>query len=303
MLTLLLPVLSCAVMLGFGNSLSLYAGIVLLQRVFERRRGLAAGLAMSGGGVGTAIFGCVIPLAVRGAGLQCTLRALAALVACGNAAAGLMFTDMGGGGGGGGGARTLHQDGDHLAHEAVNPLPVCSHKSSLLGSAPKSVHEAARDADMPQRARSCPELVGVERVKCASAQLEDKSGPAPPPWRRQFVSVCNNASKSHFVFLGVFIASFGLYVPIVFVLEFAEQYGTSIGEAEKAVLVSCTGFGSILFRVAWSCLSDIMGYRVTAVIILYLYGLVSISAGQGVSFLGVHGSYPIKTLALYAVCW
>ena len=40
-----------------------------------------------------------------------------------------------------------------------------------------------------------------------------------------------------------------------------------------------------------------------AVIILYLYGLVSISAGQGVSFLGVQGSYPIKTLALYAVCW
>jgi len=75
--------------------LSLYSGIVLLQRVFKRRCGLATGIGLSGGGVGTIIFGWGIPLATQRLGLQGTLRVFALLVACGNAAAGCMFTAAG----------------------------------------------------------------------------------------------------------------------------------------------------------------------------------------------------------------
>jgi hypothetical protein len=49
-------------------------------------------------------------------------------------------------------------------------------------------------------------------------------------------------------YVGVFVASVGLYTPIVFVLEFAEKYGTLSG-AEKSMLVSFSGFGVKVVKV------------------------------------------------------
>lgn len=67
-------------MFGLGSSLSLYSGILLLNSIFDKRRGLASGVGSLGAGIGTLIWGLLIPLVERQLGLQGMLQALGGLV-------------------------------------------------------------------------------------------------------------------------------------------------------------------------------------------------------------------------------
>jgi hypothetical protein len=362
----------CAVMLGIGNSLSLYSGIVLLQRVFKRRCGLATGLGLSGGGVGTIIFGWGIPFATQRLGLQGTLRVFALLVTCGNAAAGCMFTASG--------LPPLGGDAEADPEPSVqNQEAEPQNVDVEQGVAIRTIVNTAVDVEGGEEEEELPRMHIKEALGCAGQELSQGSGkPVSPPApvlqsevtvlradtarlatresegdviisvknafcdgledQRALPDFFDHASQNTqncdstratdalveprrncargaaralalwcmqvlrierellLAYVGVFVASVGLYTPIVFVLEFAEKYGTLV-EAEKAMLVSLSGFGAILFRTALSGLSDVLGHRVTAGIILYLYGILSIGAGSGI----LGHSFP--ALVVCAVCW
>ena len=360
----------CAVMLGIGNSLSLYSGIVLLQRVFKRRCGLATGLGLSGGGVGTIIFGWGIPFATQRLGLQGTLRVFALLVACGNAVAGCMFTASGLPPLGGdleadpepsvqnpeaepqnvdveqGVAirtivNTVDSDGEEMHRMHSKEGLGCAGQELSQGngkpvSPPAPVLQSevtVLRADTARLATREPEgdvIISVKEVKnafcdgleaqgalpdffdnasqntqnCDSTRATDalaeprrnRASGAAQALARWCMQVLRVERELLLAYVGVFVASVGLYTPIVFVLEFAEKYGTLV-EAEKSMLVSFSGFGAILFRTALSGLSDVLGHRVTAGIILYLYGILSIGAGSGI----LGHSFP--ALVVCAVCW
>jgi len=72
-----------SVLVGFGNSLALYSGILLLHELFDARRGLASGIGTSGSGIGTIFWGVAIPYLERQVGLQGLLQALGGFVLVG----------------------------------------------------------------------------------------------------------------------------------------------------------------------------------------------------------------------------
>ena len=356
-------------MLGIGNSLSLYSGIVLLQKLFKRRCGLATGLGLSGGGVGTIIFGWGIPFATQRLGLQGTLRVFALLVACGNAAAGCMFTASGlpplGGDPEAGTEASIQNpasepqnveqgvairtivntvvdvegDGEEMPRMHSKEGLGCAGQELSQGSG--RLQEQLAPAETARLATRGPEgdvIISVKEGKNAFCDGLEEQGALPDFFdhasqntqncESQDTQNCNSTratyalaeprrNRAHgaaralalrcmqvlrverellLAYVGVFVASVGLYTPIVFVLEFAEKYAT-LAEAEKSMLVSFSGFGAILFRTALSGLSDVLGHRVTAGILLYLYGILCIGAGSGI----LGHSFP--TLVVCAVCW
>ena len=86
-------IMTYGVIVGVGHSLSLFAGIVLINRVFVKRRAFASGVGTMGGGTGTLLLGVVVPLMVERVGLAWTLRVLGGVVCVGIVTAGMLLTD------------------------------------------------------------------------------------------------------------------------------------------------------------------------------------------------------------------
>jgi len=60
--------------------MALYSGILLVNAIFDKRRGLASGVGSTGAGIGTLLWGLLIPPLERWLGLQGMLQALGGVV-------------------------------------------------------------------------------------------------------------------------------------------------------------------------------------------------------------------------------
>lgn len=214
-------VVAHGLVVGFGNSLSLFPAVITLNKVFSRRRSLAAGIGCSGGGLGTLGFGVCIPRLLEGFGLAWTLRILAAIVAVLCCAAGLILTD---------------------------PFP--------------ELHPTRRDQGHRNDGGSA--VAGAAEGLSQSSHWWD----ATRSWK---VRVCC---------AGLFVASCGLFTPIVTLVEFAVQNGWRLEDGSW--LVGFVGVGGLTFRVPVSAAADLTGPRRAILAILYLDGILLACAGSGV---------------------
>lgn len=280
--------------------MSLYAGIVLLPRVFEKRRGLAAGIGMAGGGVGTMIFGVVIPLLIHIVDLQWTLRILASVVACGNITSGLILTvpDV---------IPPRNQDQrDQIDIEAM-PTKLCElvgpTGSNLVSDCSLIPAHSLCEANEKQTVSGQARKASLSRtLYMKNACNEQEQDWARNQDQRTSIGSCGLRIRGSnmqvlLVFAGVFVGAFGLYTPILFMVAFAQQHT----EQPSSILVSYLGIGSIVCRVALSSVSDYIGRLVTAISVLYVYGIATVCAGSGVFLNNRHTAD--SGLMLYVLLW
>ena len=214
-------VVAYGLVVGLGNSLSLFPAVITINKAFSKRRSLAAGIGCSGGGLGTLGFGVCVPRLLEGVGLAWTMRILAAIVAVLCCSAGLILTD---------------------------PFP--------------EQNPTQRDQGLGNG--------GLPAVAGAAAGLSQSSR-----WW--------DATRSWSVRLccfGLFVASCGLFTPIVTLVEFAVQNGWRL--EDSSWLVGFVGVGGLTFRLPVSAAADLTGPRQAIVAILYLDGILLACAGSGI---------------------
>mmetsp|Transcript_14817 Transcript_14817/g.34462 ORF Transcript_14817/g.34462 Transcript_14817/m.34462 type:complete len:460 (-) Transcript_14817:103-1482(-) len=221
--------LTYGVLLGLGHSLSLFAGVVLLNKVFKKRRALASGIGSSGNGVGALVFGATLPPLISSIGVWAALRVLSGVTLFLTVVAASFMTVPGGHGG------IITRVGD-LWRYATTRRNIAQGPSEDKAERPKA-----------------PEP------------------PRPVPWSE----VLSNG-KVVAAYCAVGIAAFGLWVPTVYLVQYAVDRGYEGQEA--TLLVSFIGIGGLTLRIPTTVCADTYGQRLVTSILLYIFSLLGICA-------------------------
>jgi MFS family permease len=236
-------VVTYGLVMGFGHSLSLFSGVVILNKIFTKRRSLAAGIGCTGGGLGTIIFSALLPHLLERFGVFWTLRILASVILVGCSISGLIMTKP------------------FASTYRFDPPPAEGH-----------ARERERVCD-----GQVDDVEGGLRSKSSSGSRRCFTAT-----RKDILSSWMDATRSlpiRLSLVGLILSATGLMMPIVTVVRFAEHHGW---EGQKStMLVSCLGIGSLSFRVPISLLADATGPRTILIGVLYLYGVLLLCAGGG----------------------
>lgn len=219
-----LPVLylTYGVVLGAGLSLSLFSGVVILNKWFTTRRALASGLANTGASAGPFLFGALWSTLTAEFGWRGTLRLLAAadlLLLCGS---GMFFT-----------APPPHATDDEAAatHTAVEPAVLCETPAET----PRVGY-----SEPPVVMGLQPEIIGREAGGDAAKDAEAVKGRGAE--ETASLAVVWQLRPIRRLCLTIVLMGLGVWVPIVHLVQFARDSGFSEDESganHKSLISSC----------------------------------------------------------------
>eukprot|EP01047_Picozoa_sp_COSAG01_P012427 COSAG01_NODE_560_length_15462_cov_18.361192_12_plen_518_part_00 len=282
--------LSYSIMVGFGHSLSLFSGAVLMNRWFLKRRALASGLGNSGSGTGTLLFGAFVPGTMDSIGWRGTMRVLALCTTMLCLVSVLLD-----------GPPSSHA-GNEQETQSLEPEPEPEPEPELEPE-PEAEPEpvSGSSASMDQRQQSL--MRESKHVVVSCSEL----------WRLR---------RLRRVMGSTFVYGFGLWIPAYFLIKVADDVGYLESEAVCAIyhsvidvlrdyirskaaiaaalqdsLVTYIGVGSLAVRAPGMYAADIFGCRLVATV-----ALVALAVANAVAALSVETASLTLLKVLAAIC-
>lgn len=227
--------LTWGVLVGSGMALSLFAGVVCVNKWFSSKRAVASGIGNTGAAAGPFLFGALWSTMTASYGWRGTLRMLAAsdlVLLCGAA---LWLTDP-----------------PLAAHAAVAAPAAAPAAVAVEAVVVEFVVPTTPDEDEKEQQQ--------DKHK-AEAEVEAEAATLAAVWRLPRIrQLC----------LTIFLMGLGGWVPAVHLIQFARDRGFSEGEAEALLLMLAVG--STVLRVPLTYLADRLGRKrvFTAVLLAYV---------------------------------
>jgi len=249
--------LTFGVLVGLGYSLSLFSGVVLMNRWFSSHKALASGIGNVGAGAGTLSFGLLMPGLMAGLGWRAALRFLAAGTLSLCVTAGLL----------------RHPTAADAMHHPI---------AKEIGARPM----VQREPDLEPELHQLPDQrVGLE--------LEPKQGlgqQRQPPVKEEEGStvvscgeLCAN-ERLRQVMAATTCHAFGIWIPLVYLSKVADDAGFT--DAESDSIVNFIGIGSITIRIPMMLLADRFGCNLMASAVLIVFGLVNVTVAVALATSG-----------------
>ena len=215
--------------------------MVTIQHYFTSRRALATGMAVAGSGLGTLLFGFIIPVCLKDFGWRWTLIG-EALISLGF---GVLF---------GSSYRPLDQSHEETDNEKTPLLKTNQQNQMYNGRQPPG------DVNVHSRLGCCRGLYGVLK------ETFDLSLFRSPPYAIATFSLL--------------LFTFSYHVPYTYIPERAKQT-LHVSTTDAALLVSIIGISSVLSRVIFGWIGDTSrtGRQLITVIVLILGGLTTAGVG------------------------
>ena len=262
--------LSYGLCVGFGHSLSLFSGVVLMNRWFDKHKALASGVGNTGSGTGTLCFGLFVPSMIDGEmGWRGAMRVLA-LLTLGLCAVAVL-----------------------LRHPTDADSSAGRHTATATEPEPEDVQEQG-DEDMIGE-QDEEDLVGAgQEVDKENKDEKDKKEKDKEEEEEEgtLISLSELLANRRLrrVMASVACFGFGVWIPMIFLVKVADDAGV-FSEAEADSLVTWIGVGSVIIRIPSMLVADWLGcHRVaTASLLIYACGN-AVAAGFATSAQGSSGS-------------
>jgi MFS family permease len=226
--------LTWGVLVGSGMALSLFAGVVCVNKWFSSKRAVASGIGNTGAAVGPFLFGALWSVMTASYGWRGTLRMLAAsdlVLLCGAA---LWLTDP-----------------PLAAHTAVAAPAAAPAATAVEAVVIEVVVPATPDDDEKEQ---------QQQDKHEATEAEADAATLAAVWRLpQIRQLC----------LAIFLMGLGVWVPAVHLIQFARDRGFSDSEAEALLMMLAVG--STVLRVPLTYLADRLGRKRVFTTVLLAY--------------------------------
>lgn len=255
------------VYLGYGLGVGLGVGCAYVpamgtvQRWFVRRRGFASGLAVSGIGVGMLVMPPLVSQLIPLVGWRGAYLVLAAIAVVVGAGMSLLIEDTPQG-------RGLQPDGDPAPESAVT----AGHSAHSTNSANST--NSAHSTHSTHRAPAAQRADAARHAAAAGATIREAIRSRP------FIAL----------YAACLFSSFGLFVPFVHLVPYAQDHG--IAQSAAVLLVGAIGVGSTAGRFFLGGVADRMGRRPA---------LLAMLAGMALAMLIWLASTSMWALSIFAL--